>query len=197
MNNLLVIYHEDFLCYEKLKRKIKNITINMDDFKITTTHDKRGILLRLSTEITFELNIVKEVNLNDISHSIIFNCFHEYDEIITEIKEKNIPIRIINLKLAKAINIKGTTFGKGSSETYEYIGRGSKWGNPYSMYENGDDRDEVIRKFKYDFDFDKFLNVKKEDFIHLKGKKLGCFCKPQACHGDVIADYLNSLDDGE
>ncbi|WP_407218492.1 hypothetical protein, partial [Enterobacter hormaechei] len=43
MNNLLVIYHEDFLCYEKLKRKIKNITINMDDFKITTTHDKRGI----------------------------------------------------------------------------------------------------------------------------------------------------------
>lgn len=44
------------------------------------------------------------------------------------------------------------------------------WGNPYSMYENGDDRDEVIRKFKYDFDFDKFLNVKKEDFIHLKGK---------------------------
>lgn len=84
----------------------------MDDFKITTTHDKRGILLRLSTEITFELNIVKEVNLNDISHPIIFNCFNEYDEIITEIKEKNIPIRIINLKLAKAINIKGTTFGK-------------------------------------------------------------------------------------
>lgn len=85
----------------------------MDDFKITTTHDKRGILLRLSTEITFELNIVKEVNLNDISHSIIFNCFNEYDEIITEIKEKNIPIRIINLKLAKAINIKGTTFWQG------------------------------------------------------------------------------------
>ena len=129
--------------------------------------------------------------------SMLPDLVNEYDEIITEIKEKNIPIRIINLKLAKAINIKGTTFGKGSSETYEYIGRGSKWGNPYSMYENGDDRDEVIRKFKYDFDFDKFLNVKKEDFIHLKGKKLGCFCKPQACHGDVIADYLNSLDDGE
>ena len=72
MNNLLVIYHEDFLCYEKLKRKIKNITINMDDFKITTTHDKRGILLRLSTEITFELNIVKEVNLN-YNHLILYH----------------------------------------------------------------------------------------------------------------------------
>lgn len=197
MNNLLIIYHEDFLCYEKLKRKITNITRNMNDFNITTTHDKRELLSKLSSDINFELKIEKEPYLNDISHSIIFNCFNEYDETIRNIKEKNIPLRVINLKLAKAINIKGTEFGKGSSEKYEYIGRGSTWGNPYSMYENGDDRDEVIRKFKYDFDFDKFLNVKKEDFLHLKGKKLGCFCKPQACHGDVIADYLNSLDDGE
>lgn len=130
MNNLLVIYHEDFLCYEKLKRKIKNITRNMDDFKITTTHDKRGLLLKLSIEINSELKIEEEVDLNDISHSIIFNCFNEYDGEIIKIKEKNIPLRVINLKLAKAINIKGTEFGKGANETYEYIGRGSKWGNP-------------------------------------------------------------------
>lgn len=25
----------------------------------------------------------------------------------------------------------------------------------------------------------------------LKGKKLGCFCKPNPCHGDVIVEYLN------
>jgi hypothetical protein len=32
--------------------------------------------------------------------------------------------------------------------------------------------------------------------IHeLKGKTLGCFCKPEACHGDVIAEYLNNLQD--
>lgn len=29
----------------------------------------------------------------------------------------------------------------------------------------------------------------------LKGKKLGCFCHPLPCHGDVIAEYLNSLND--
>lgn len=29
--------------------------------------------------------------------------------------------------------------------------------------------------------------------IHeLKGKRLGCFCKPDDCHGDIIAEYLNS-----
>ena len=111
----------------------------------------------------------------------------------------NINTRFIKINITRVVNITKQTEFKNlkSTPSYEYIGRGSYWGNPYSMYENGDDRDEVIRKFKYDFDFDKFLNVKKEDFIHLKGKKLGCFCKPQACHGDVIADYLNSLDDGE
>jgi len=25
----------------------------------------------------------------------------------------------------------------------------------------------------------------------LRGKKLGCWCKPKACHGDVILEYLN------
>jgi hypothetical protein len=25
----------------------------------------------------------------------------------------------------------------------------------------------------------------------LKGKTLGCFCKPNPCHGDVIAEYLD------
>jgi len=197
MNNVLVIYHEDFLCYEKLKRKIFNITRNMDEFTITTIHDRRKLLSKLSSDINFKLELKEKIDFEKISHAIIFNCFDEYNSVINNIKENGIPLRVINLKLAKAINIKGTEFNKESSETYEYIGRGSKWGNPYSMYENGDDRDEVIRKFKYDFDFDKFLNVKKEDFIHLKGKKLGCFCKPQACHGDIIAEYLNSLDDGE
>jgi hypothetical protein len=26
----------------------------------------------------------------------------------------------------------------------------------------------------------------------LKGKVLGCFCKPNACHGDVIKEYLDN-----
>ena len=28
----------------------------------------------------------------------------------------------------------------------------------------------------------------------LRGKTLGCFCKPRPCHGDVIAEYLNTLE---
>jgi hypothetical protein len=32
----------------------------------------------------------------------------------------------------------------------------------------------------------------------MKGMRLACFCKPDACHGDVIAEYLDAhenLDD--
>lgn len=36
-----------------------------------------------------------------------------------------------------------------------------------------------------------------EEFVRkiqtLKDKRLGCFCKPRACHGDVIVEYLNAV----
>ena len=48
-----------------------------------------------------------------------------------------------------------------------------------------------------DFDYDKFPNKSKNEVFKLAGKRLGCFCKPELCHGDVLADYLNSWDDGE
>lgn len=31
-----------------------------------------------------------------------------------------------------------------------------------------------------------------EEFYKLKGKKLGCFCKPKDCHTDVMIRYLDS-----
>lgn len=83
-----------------------------------------------------------------------------------------------------------------------YIGRGSPWGNPHavgfgaSIGEEQNDRNEAIRKYKYDFERG-FSKTSKADYQQLKGKILGCHCKPAACHGDVIAEYLNSLDDGK
>lgn len=75
-----------------------------------------------------------------------------------------------------------------------YIGRGSTWGNPYVISSDGT-RDQVIQSYK-----DLFLKkVQTGDIPHsrlitLKGKRLGCFCKPQNCHGDVIAEYVNNLE---
>lgn len=33
----------------------------------------------------------------------------------------------------------------------------------------------------------------KAGLLSLKGKTLGCFCKPKPCHGDVMAEYINGL----
>jgi len=72
---------------------------------------------------------------------------------------------------------------------YIYIGRGSPFGNPYVIGKDGD-RDEVIKKYERDF----HKKIKNERFkravLSLKGKKLGCFCKPEKCHGDIIVQYL-------
>ncbi|KKN59195.1 hypothetical protein LCGC14_0544210 [marine sediment metagenome] len=63
-----------------------------------------------------------------------------------------------------------------------YIGRGSKWGNPFIIGKDGN-REEVISK--YEAYFMAHLSLI-DDLPELEGKILGCFCKPQDCHGDIL-----------
>jgi hypothetical protein len=72
-------------------------------------------------------------------------------------------------------------------EQYEvYIGRGGKWGNPFVIGKDGD-REIVIKKYKeYLLGNKELLDSLKE----LEGKVLGCYCKPSACHGDVLVEML-------
>ena len=68
-------------------------------------------------------------------------------------------------------------------EPYDiYIGRGSKWGNPFIIGKHGN-RDEVISKYEM------YIMQRREliDCLpELIGKTLGCWCKPLACHGDIL-----------
>lgn len=64
-----------------------------------------------------------------------------------------------------------------------YIGRPSLWGNPFTIGRDGD-RAEVIRKYEAWIRAQPQLLAQ----VHtLRGKVLGCWCSPQACHGDVLA----------
>ena len=76
-----------------------------------------------------------------------------------------------------------------------YIGRAGHgydgyWGNPYSAMRDGG-REKAIALYR-----EYFLNRIKIDpefarrTKELKEKRLGCFCKPKDCHGDVIVEYL-------
>jgi hypothetical protein len=75
-----------------------------------------------------------------------------------------------------------------------YIGRGSIWGNPYVIGIDGN-RVDVIAK--YELYIRKLLEDKPslvEELKKLKGRKLGCFCKPLDCHGDILIKILNELE---
>ena len=75
-----------------------------------------------------------------------------------------------------------------------YIGRPSKWGNPYSHQEGTlaefkvETREEAVQKFK-----EYLLNNKElmESLPELKGKILGCWCAPKSCHGDILLEMAN------
>jgi hypothetical protein len=134
-----------------------------------------------------------------ISHAIVFDDGEEFVEELNYLAKVSVQVRRIKIAITRVINIKKETKYANirKNNEYEYIGRGSYWGNPYSMFTEGETREEVIRKFKYDFDFEKFPNKEKSEVFKLAGKRLGCFCKPEACHGDVLADFLNEWDDGK
>lgn len=68
-----------------------------------------------------------------------------------------------------------------------YIGRGSPWGNPFVIGKDGT-RAEVIEKFRQAI----LPELVRTGAIEmLRGKHLVCFCKPQACHGDLLLEAAN------
>jgi len=85
-------------------------------------------------------------------------------------------------------------------EPYDiYIGRGSKFGNPFS-HRSGTkakfvvkSRDEAIEKYKEWIQTQPHLM---ESLEELRGKVLGCFCKPKKCHGDVLVSLLEGQEEG-
>ena len=69
-----------------------------------------------------------------------------------------------------------------------YIGRPSKWGNPFIIGRHGG-RDEVISKYEeYLRNIPELVKAVKEE---LEGRDLVCWCAPEACHGDVLLKIAN------
>lgn len=201
MNNILILYPVLFSCYSKFIRKTSRILKQIEKYNIIFPDDPNNFINEYFKEGKIEGNLIRDNkwDIADITHAITFDDGEEFSNELKLIKQYDVPSRVINIAITRVVNInKEKQFLRiKSTDSYEYIGRGSYWGNPYSMYEDGDEREEVLRKYKYDFDFDKFPNKRKEDVYKLAGKRLGCFCKPLKCHGDILADFLNQRDDGK
>lgn len=86
-----------------------------------------------------------------------------------------------------------------------YIGRGrcvfidgvrfppedSMWANPFKVCEFNDKTIELYKK--YILKKIKSGTISCDDLKKLKNKNLGCWCKPKACHGDVLKELVDSL----
>lgn len=89
----------------------------------------------------------------------------------------------------RVVNLRNESFD-------QYIGRAGRghdgyFGNPFEIGKHGT-REQVIERYREYFEDRICRDEEFERRVHaLAGKTLGCFCKPQSCHGDVIADYLN------
>jgi len=74
-----------------------------------------------------------------------------------------------------------------------YVGRPSKWGNPFRMGVDGT-REEVIAKYREWLLGNERLMA---DLEELRGKDLMCWCAPKPCHADVLLELVANRPEGE
>ena len=103
----------------------------------------------------------------------------ELDALLTRLNAGETVVMNMRDDLARALEGRGLLVR---------IDRGSPWGNPFLLDHDGD-RSTVIASYR-----DHYLPYKPSLLSKLgtlKGKALGCWCAPQACHGDVLADQAH------
>ena len=89
-------------------------------------------------------------------------------------------------------------YHKNAPQDAVYIGRGSKWGNPYTHIKEGTKaqfvvgtREEAVAQYRsWLMSQPELMDMVKKE---LKGCDLVCFCKPKSCHGDVLLEVANDL----
>jgi hypothetical protein len=95
------------------------------------------------------------------------------------------------LKTTKVVHCK-------QEECDVYIGRPGIWGNPFTYLKDKktkakyivSSREEAIEKYReWILTQPHFLSR----LFQLKGKTLGCWCKPKLCHGDILIELIEKL----
>lgn len=120
---------------------------------------------------------------------------------------------IIDIEKERRHNTKTMVINIKSGEKYDvYIGRNmmftkyklskSKWANPFQV--DIYNKDGTIKKKRDGSNFDVMLKyghyileLKQRhllsDLMELKDKVLGCWCKPNFCHGDILVNLIETM----
>lgn len=179
-------------------RKIDKLISAVQADEVTVIQDTQSIAKSYFSELGISVRQIDSIprislkrKLAQYTHIIVFWDGEDLSDVIFSAKLLKKPLRIVPTEITKIRN-------KDKDEQFDvYIGRGTPWGNPFPIGKGGvgDTREEVIRKYKEYFEQEILSDPeKKKGLLSLRGYRLACHCKPLACHGDVIASYLNSLD---
>lgn len=88
------------------------------------------------------------------------------------------------------VNVEGSRVVHCKREAFDvYIGRPSKWGNPFRLGP-GESREAAVAKYRAWLMTQPALVAAARR--ELRGKVLGCWCAPKLCHGDVLMEVANS-----
>jgi hypothetical protein len=76
-----------------------------------------------------------------------------------------------------------------------YIGRGSKWGNPFSHKDGTKAVHKTETRERAVYLYLKYITLGSGynllyDIHELEGKTVGCWCSPNLCHGNVLVDLI-------
>ena len=76
------------------------------------------------------------------------------------------------------------------TDNTQYVGRKTKWGNPFKITEEAS-REKSVRLFSEWLD--NLDETKREELLGpLRGKNLACWCKlDQPCHADILLQRAN------
>lgn len=67
-----------------------------------------------------------------------------------------------------------------------YVGRPTKWGNPFKVGRDGDLETVLIKYHRWLFEEGPI-----DDIEQLRGKDLMCWCAPNPCHADILLELAN------
>ena len=87
----------------------------------------------------------------------------------------------------RTLNARNLVMGAHSARASAYVGRPTKWGNPFIIGRDGN-RDQVVEKFRAWIVMQPHLM---SALGELKGKDLVCWCAPAKCHADVLIELAN------
>jgi hypothetical protein len=72
------------------------------------------------------------------------------------------------------------------------IDRATKWGNPFHI-DDHNTRESVIGRYEV-----YFVRISGLDISEIAtAKRLGCWCKPKACHGDVLKKLIGRYNESK